>query len=298
MAKLLKRCIVPRRLEHPYRRIPARELQLVISPTAPVTQGARVSDNSCGPFRIVESFHQPRLTLTRHRHEWPTITIVLAGEFAENLPDGPRLCQARTVLLKPAGVLHSNLYGSRGARCLIAEVRSVPVAADGYARAPGIQRVLFNAHGGAARLAGRIAQAYRDADDAGRMTLESLLYQVIETEELRVHSGARCSAVQAAVEYLHAGFHHPMRLADVAAAAGVHPTYLARAFRRHFNRTPGDLLRELRVNWAAHLLDESERPLAMVALSAGFADQSHLTRVFGRRMGATPARYRQDRGRR
>ena len=261
----------------------------------PVTQGACLSDITCGPFRIVESLHAPGLTLTRHCHEWSTITVVLAGDFTESFPDGPRLCHTNTVLVKPPQVPHSNLYGSRGARCLIAEIRSVGAATDGKPGASGIERVQFSAHGGASRLAVHIAQVFRDADDAGRMSLESLLYQAIEPEDIHAHHRSRCSAVQRAIEYMHAGFHRPMLLTDVAAVAGLHPTYMARAFRRHFNRTPGDLLRHLRANWAAHLLVETDHPISAVAQRSGFSDQSHLTRVFGRRMGASPGRYRRER---
>jgi AraC-like DNA-binding protein len=35
-------------------------------------------------------------------------------------------------------------------------------------------------------------------------------------------------------------------------------------------------------------------PLAEIAASAGFADQSHFTRVFRRQVGTTPARYREQ----
>jgi AraC-like DNA-binding protein len=35
-------------------------------------------------------------------------------------------------------------------------------------------------------------------------------------------------------------------------------------------------------------------PLSSVALSCGFADQSHLTRVFTREVGASPAAWRRE----
>jgi len=43
---------------------------------------------------------------------------------------------------------------------------------------------------------------------------------------------------------------------------------------------------------------KGERPLSMIALDAGFSDQSHFTRVFRQTFGETPARYaRSMRGR-
>jgi transcriptional regulator GlxA family with amidase domain len=39
-------------------------------------------------------------------------------------------------------------------------------------------------------------------------------------------------------------------------------------------------------------LADGDVPLADVAAACGFADQSHLTRVFSAHTGTTPARYR------
>jgi AraC-like DNA-binding protein len=43
---------------------------------------------------------------------------------------------------------------------------------------------------------------------------------------------------------------------------------------------------------AARLLTHSVRPLAEVALSCGFADQSHLSKIFARNLGLPPGEYR------
>ncbi|MGH7664878.1 MAG: helix-turn-helix domain-containing protein [Gemmatimonadaceae bacterium] len=178
---------------------------------------------------------------------------------------------------------------------MIAEVHDESAVLGSRALSLERANILFNAHGGAARLGRRVVRAQRAGDDMGRMVLESLLYEVMDASTAPARRDAHGSAVQRAIDFLHDGFRQPMRLSEMAAAAGVQPTYLARAFRRHFGRTPGDMLRELRVNWAAHLLLESRAPLSYVAMDSGFADQSHLTRVFTQRVGTTPARFRRDR---
>jgi AraC family transcriptional regulator len=81
-------------------------------------------------------------------------------------------------------------------------------------------------------------------------------------------------------------------LAGLATEAGVHPGYLAGAFRRHFGCSVGDYVRRQRVALACRHLTGSVAPLADVALLAGFADQSHFTRTFKRQIGLTPAAYR------
>jgi AraC family transcriptional regulator len=77
----------------------------------------------------------------------------------------------------------------------------------------------------------------------------------------------------------------------------VHPAHLARAFRQHFRVPLGSYVRRLRLDWAASRLADSAESLANVAVAAGFADQSHLTRAFKRHTGHTPGAYRQARSR-
>jgi AraC family transcriptional regulator len=48
----------------------------------------------------------------------------------------------------------------------------------------------------------------------------------------------------------------------------------------------------LRVEWAAAEILSGHRSLAEIAAEAGFADQSHFTRVFRRQVGVTPGEYR------
>jgi transcriptional regulator GlxA family with amidase domain len=61
--------------------------------------------------------------------------------------------------------------------------------------------------------------------------------------------------------------------------------------------TLGSYVRGLRLDWVAASLLGSEEGLASLALAAGFADQSHLTRAFKRHTGLTPQAYRRMRER-
>ena len=69
-------------------------------------------------------------------------------------------------------------------------------------------------------------------------------------------------------------------------------------FRAFFKETTGwgfsDYLRELRLERAARLLRESAESVAEVAYETGFADQSHLQRLFKGRYGICPLAYRKQ----
>jgi AraC-like DNA-binding protein len=99
-------------------------------------------------------------------------------------------------------------------------------------------------------------------------------------------------AVTTAVEYLRDSFLQTVDLDTLAAIAGTTRFRLLRRFRAEIGVTPHQFLVSVRVAHARRLLAVGT-PISEVAANAGFADQSHLTRQFRRRLGLTPGRYRQ-----
>jgi AraC-like DNA-binding protein len=98
-------------------------------------------------------------------------------------------------------------------------------------------------------------------------------------------------AVRRAIDFLEDRLEEPVRLADIARAAGLPPYRAFRAFVRVVGTTPHAYQRQARVRRAAMLIRRGD-PLSEVAATAGFADQAHMTRVFRRMMGVTPGLYR------
>lgn len=78
---------------------------------------------------------------------------------------------------------------------------------------------------------------------------------------------------------------------DLAEAAGLSPIHFARQFKRTTGKAPHQYLIEKRVARARHLL-AGDLSIAEIAFRCGFSHQEHLTRLFGRQQGTTPAAYR------
>lgn len=97
-------------------------------------------------------------------------------------------------------------------------------------------------------------------------------------------------------ELLDARVAEGITLAEAAAELGqasgdrCHPTHLIRSFRRAYGLPPHAYLTGRRVAVARRLLLAGMRP-AEAATAAGFYDQAHLTRHFGRHVGISPARF-------
>lgn len=97
-----------------------------------------------------------------------------------------------------------------------------------------------------------------------------------------------------ALELLAARLDGGVSVAELAECCGLSRSYFISAFKASFGRTPARWLNEYRVVCAKELLS-GDLPIAEIAISCGFADQSHLTKVFAAMTGETPARFRRER---
>lgn len=95
-----------------------------------------------------------------------------------------------------------------------------------------------------------------------------------------------------AIGYIHAHFDEPMSVGDIAQAAGVTAGYFTRFFKATAGMPPRRYLTEVRFERAKVLIRTTNKSMTQIAAECGFADQSHMTQVFHRRVGMTPKSYR------
>lgn len=79
---------------------------------------------------------------------------------------------------------------------------------------------------------------------------------------------------------------------ELAAEVRLSVSHFARAFRRSFGHAPHAYVLARRVAHAKHLMSSTEDPLAQVAVSCGFCDQAHFSKVFRQVEKTTPHRWR------
>jgi AraC-like DNA-binding protein len=106
--------------------------------------------------------------------------------------------------------------------------------------------------------------------------------------------GLTARQLRHALEYIEANLSKDVSLADVANASGTSVSSLTRGFKTALNVSPHRWVLSRRIALAQRLIYESATPLNEVAIACGFADQSHLTRVFVRSVGSSPAVWRQN----
>jgi len=240
--------------------------------------------------RMTAMTFPPGLDLPRHQHPDATVAVILHGGFLGRYGEVDRECGPMTVLVEPAGALHSNLFGDAATTILTLSLAppSSPALAS-VARSARFTRDAF-----AAALAHQADTELRRPDELTPLAVEALGLELITRLARTPVDGGVPAWLGRARDLLHERFADALRLADVASAVGVEPDRLARAFRRVYHEPVATYVRRLRVNAAADLLVAGPDPsIAAIAAEVGFADQSHLTRSFLRMLGTTPARYRE-----
>jgi AraC family transcriptional regulator len=262
--------------------------------SAGATYGKILNRREIPGFSFKEVVYRPDLQVPPHTHEHATLYVVLQGTYTEIYGKRTLTPKPFSLAFHPANEVHWHHCHDVGGRCFVVEVeprwierireysRTLDEPAD-------LQRGL------PACLAMRLYKEFRQDDDAAPLAMEGLAVEILaeaSRHPVRISDRRPPSWLDQARELLHARFSEPLTLDEIAVAVGIHPGHLASVFRQHHHSTIGEYLRRLRVEFVCGELARSDASLADLALDAGFADQSHLTRTFKRLLGTTPLQFR------
>ena len=238
----------------------------------------------------------PERKVPRHTHEAPHFIVVTRGVYRTEARNQRGLCSAGTLIFNPGGTTHRDCFHSERGEFLsispgletsklLEQASPVPLIIGG----PEFRR------SNDPLVANRIATEFQEAANPSEMVLESLGFELLGMvlEEVRRSASAFIpSWLTRTREMVEDCFATELTVAELAAMAGVHPVYLARAYRRHLGCSPGEYMRRCRLLRVRRLLANSDLPLAEIALRTGFSDQSQMTRTFTNMFGISPGRYR------
>jgi len=234
------------------------------------------------------SWYAPGERMHRHAHDCHQLSLLLLGTLMEQTGQGEERLAVPALGVKQAGVAHANNYGPSGALMLGIDL---PASFDlqdklGIGRAwqwrgHALQPLLLQGRGLLSALfAGELVAADVDA------RLWELLAGMAAPDERPSGTPPRwlalcCQRLQ----------DENVPLADLADELGVHPVYVARAFTRWMGCAPSVFRARAQLQRALPLLANGQA-LVDVAQQAGFADQSHFSRIARTHSGLTPARLR------
>lgn len=92
--------------------------------------------------------------------------------------------------------------------------------------------------------------------------------------------------------YLSIHISEPISLDDMARRANLSPSWFSTLFKKTYGVPPHQFLLDMRIDHAKELLGTTELPLDAVATYCGFANLSHFSKSFKKRVGVSPGQYR------
>ena len=242
---------------------------------------------------LTETAYSSKLKLPKHSHTYPYFCFVLRGSYTEAHGKHSRVCTRSTLIFHPSEEEHTDYFYSD--TCCF----NIQLTDQWLKRVQQYLRLLDSPAdfrgGRLAHLATRIYKEFRWIDDLSPLVIEALALEII-VESFRQAVGGTVHKpppwLEQARELLNERFSQNLTLAYISESVGVHPVHLAREFRRFYQCTIGEYIRQRRVDLACHKIATSNLPTSEIALSLGFFDQSHFARTFKAITGLTPNQYR------
>ena len=94
------------------------------------------------------------------------------------------------------------------------------------------------------------------------------------------------------LHYIHEHYHRSIQISQLAQIEGYTPAYYSEWFKAKTGKTPQSFIQDLRIEQAKEILQQTNLPIHQIARQVGFEQASSLTRLFQKRVGATPSCYR------
>lgn len=244
-------------------------------------------------FRLTESTYSSGLKLPQHSHELAKFCFVISGDYLETIGKRTHLRRPLTLTFHPPDTTHAEAHNALGHHFLVEMDKRWLDYASEYA-AP-LDAPVEASDAMPVRVATQLYNEFRHLDGVSALAVQGLMLELLAETSRRSSGATNCKPprwLEQVKEELHARFQENLSLAELAASAGVHAVHLARTFRKFHNCTVGDYVRRLRIEYASHQLSYTDAPLAEIASEAGFADQSHFSRLFKRHTSMLPKEFR------
>ncbi|HSB29078.1 MAG TPA: AraC family transcriptional regulator, partial [Pyrinomonadaceae bacterium] len=253
-----------------------------------ITRSLRVAD-----FILTETAFVAHSRLPRHAHENSYFCFVLQGAYTERYRNREVVCRPSALTFRASCQTHEAFVHDADTRVFVLELSPQWIE---RLRADSLTlENAFEFYGSAlTRVCARLNHEFHKTDSAAKLAIEGLALELL-AEAARQPStgiGAAPPWLRQAREMIVEHFSQTLKLTQIAGEVGVHPAYLATAFRKKFGVTVGEFVRKLRIEHACAELIKGDLPLAAIALHAGFVDQSHFSKTFKLYVGTTPANYR------
>jgi len=246
--------------------------------------------NSCASVCIIGK--QPYIE--PHEHQDSHFVYLLNGMYKSNARGAEGYIGANSLIFNSPGVRHQDRFVSAGTLMTFTPKESFLRKAKVPRPAP--EETFLIPQNCTKPIFGQIWNEFTQSDALSDFVIESLTLELMASA---IRSSK--SDFKKHPDWLHivcdrlddTFYEEAPKITELAHEVGIHPVYLARAFRRFMGDSPGNYLRRSRARRAAGLLSENKMSLVEIALACGYADQAAFTKGFRRSTGLSPGTFRQ-----
>lgn len=225
----------------------------------------------------------------RHSHRDAHFVLVLEGAYLTNAaPDAGPLC-GLGVVYNPPGVTHRDRFASPTGKfaCLSVAADKLLPFEDRHDLPE--RPVLMRDPAAVSEFFQCVFDSASNLDD---FALEALT-NIGQSRDAPERTRPRW--LKSAIELIESETSEALSVASVAQEIGVHPVHLARVFRRFLGASPAQNIQQARLRRAYSMMAVTELPLSEIAVTCGYADQSHLSRAFKKATRSSADAFRRGR---
>jgi AraC-like DNA-binding protein len=231
---------------------------------------------------------------------WTMPVLYVADQRQPMVAIGIHLAFAPWTAPEPGYPIHG--HAAAGNLAQPREVAATPQPwHDAFQVRPAADSPLFDLAAAIAHAAEQAAnQPAADAADHHALLRALALHLVVALRRERAgvertQAHARAGLVQEMMSFLELNHARAITRAELATRAGVSESTLAAAFRAVTGSAPIDWLIDLRIARARRLLVSGHDPVGRIAAAVGIPDVFHFSKLFKRRVGMSPLKFRKTR---
>ncbi|MBP3950944.1 AraC family transcriptional regulator [Bacillus suaedae] len=129
-----------------------------------------------------------------------------------------------------------------------------------------------------------------------QLHLSQLLIQIcriiIDEKEKQIEHQQTNVYLKKVIEFIHHHYDCDLKMKEIGEAVNLHPGYLHRIFKKHFNMTVMEYLTNLRIEKAKMLLADTDIPIIEISSFVGINSRQYFSLLFKKHTQYSPHQYR------
>ncbi|MBR3878917.1 MAG: helix-turn-helix transcriptional regulator [Clostridia bacterium] len=227
----------------------------------------------------------PHRSIEHHTIKFSELTFLISGEMVYYVDNVKYAISSGDIIYVPSGSLRRRETGE----CLNDYV-SINFHSESRLDVDIVQRKSINDE--VKYLLNYFEAAYyassKDRNNKLKLALETLVLQLKDNE----FDSYQSSLSSEIISYIHRHYAHRITLDDISKATFYSAAYCENEFKKTTGKSIINYLIDIRIGEAKKLLEETSMSCADIAAAVGFEDANYFSRVFKKRTGYSPLRYR------